>query len=132
LQAVQILKVWGINLSDLIYIPVFGFKDQKTLLIPEKNEIRLPALLPDGRLIPVDEIRMRLGRFPEKSKDGPFSKDGVFKIFDVFRVHAGHINFILPIKDHRSLYSYFCLEFRNERSLSINNCRFERIDPIFL
>jgi hypothetical protein len=61
----------GINFLDLINKPVFYLQDQQALLIPEKNEIRLPALLPDSWLIPADKIGIRPGRLLEKTGTAP-------------------------------------------------------------
>ena len=71
-------KIMRIGLLYLINQPVLDFQDQQAVLVSEKDEIRLPALFPDGRLIPADKIRIRPGRFLEKSKDGPFARGGVF------------------------------------------------------
>ena len=65
------LEINGIRLFDLIYPPVLDFQDQQALLFAEKNEIRFPALFPNGRLIPADKFLIRPGRIPEKSKNLP-------------------------------------------------------------
>ncbi len=72
-----------ISLLNLINQPVFDFQDQQAVLVPEKDEIRFPALFPDGRLIPADKIRIRSGRFPKESKDFPFDWCGVLQTFDL-------------------------------------------------
>ena len=61
-------KIMGIGLLDLVNQPVFDFQDQETVPVPEKDEIRLPALFPDGRLIPADEFRIRPGRLLRNRK----------------------------------------------------------------
>ncbi len=80
LPAIDLNSMRG-GLLNLIDQPILDLQDQQTMLVPEKNEIRLPALFPDGRPIPADEIRIRAGRLPKKSKDGPFARGGANEDF---------------------------------------------------
>ena len=62
--------------------------------ISSENEVGLPALFPDSRLIPADKILVRPGRFPEGTKNLPLALGGAFQAVDILRVPAGHVNLI--------------------------------------
>ena len=65
------------------------------MLVPEKNEIGLPALSPDGRPIPADEIRIRAGRLPKKSrKTVPSRGVAQTKIFQKIKTCLNQLDFI--------------------------------------
>jgi hypothetical protein len=66
-----------IGLLNLINQPVLDFQGQQALLVPEKNEIRLSAQFPDGRLIPAKKFLIRPGYFLEETEDGPFAQGGI-------------------------------------------------------
>ncbi len=77
------LEVVRIGLLNLIDKPVLDFQDQKAVLVPKRTKSGTPALPPDCRLIPGDEIRIRPGRLMEETKGDPFACRSVFKIFDI-------------------------------------------------